>query len=124
MEKTHADQQVDVADHPVAWRWLLDCARSDPDGFVRLTGGNVKRLTVLLGKADWKNPSRKAWSHAWRVQRHGLTWVIYSGRNSTVFKVVVPDDPQGYLSDPRVGMGMSNTLSDILSALTGQSALV
>lgn len=113
-----SEQQIEVGDHVVAWRWMKEKARNDPDGFLRLAGPNVRRLEKILGKAQWRSSGERGWTHAWAVARHGLNWMILSGPESTIYRLRVPSDGEDYLQDRRVGIGAVAMLSELLDALS------
>lgn len=115
---TPTDKQIDIGDHPVAYRWLKETAKSDPEGFLRLVGPNRRRLTKLYGSPHWTAEAGKGWSDAWELQRNGLNWMILTGPDDTIYRLRVPSDGEDYLADPRVGVGIVSTLSDLLDHLT------
>lgn len=114
-----ADVQIEVADHPLAWRWLRDRAAHDAEGFARFAGDNRRRLERIYGKPTWTNDGSKGWTSAWAVQKNSLNWVIYTGPGSTMFRVRSPGDPQTFLDDSRVGPGLVNALKEFYDILTG-----
>ena len=111
------DSQIDIGDHAVAWRWMVETARKNPEGFLRLTGGNIHRLKELHGAPHWTGDGKK-WSCGWGVHMHGLDWVILAGDNQTIYRIRVPVDGETYLADRRVGTGITLALADILKQLT------
>lgn len=114
------DELVDIADHPAVWRWMRDLARRDPEGFSRLSGPNLSRLQHLYGRPEWESSGDKAWTHAWGVHDHHLSWVIQSGPESTWIKLRVPaGTSHDYLSDPRVGVGATAFLQTLLRRFMG-----
>ena len=117
MARKFSDQHMDVADHRQAWAWMTMTAREDPEGFVRLTGPNIKRLEDLYGPAHWKADGKQGWTSAWAVSDCGLTFVITAGPMSTMFYVRSPTDGEDYLSDPRVAVGIVEFLKSLLTQL-------
>jgi hypothetical protein len=115
-----SEQQIEVGDHLVAWRWLKEKARIDPEGFLRLVGPNAKRFERLWGAPHWTSDGGKGWTHAWAISRHNLNWMILSGPDSTIYRLRVPSDGEDFLADPRVGIGATAMLSELLDTLTGQ----
>lgn len=115
-----ADQHVDVADHSLAWHWMNRTAKEDAEGYIRLTGGNLRRLRALLGEPDWKydgkdpNPS---WLEAWAVADFGLNFIVTTSDHSTIYYIRVPTDGDEYLADARVGVGANEFLKDMLKKL-------
>lgn len=118
---TSGEQQIEVGDHLVAWRWLTEKARIDPEGFVRLVGPNRERFTRLWGPAHWTSDGARGWTHAWAISRNSLNWMILTGPDSTFYRLRVPSDGEDFLADPRVGVGATATLSELLDLLTGLS---
>lgn len=116
-----SEQQVDIADHKVAWRWMKELARRDPEGFARLTGGNRKRLESLYGPPQWTQDGKHGWTAAWSVHDSGLTWIILTGQDQTIFRLRVPNDVEDYLVEPRVGVGIINYLQTLLRRLMGDN---
>lgn len=112
-----ADNHLDIADHRTAWHWMSKTARADPEGFVRLTGDNIKRLESLFGEAQWRSKGESDWSHGWMVAMFGLTFVITSGGHGTMYFIRVPTDGEDYLADPRVGVGIVEFLNHMLKQL-------
>lgn len=113
-----SDQQVDIGDHPVAWRWMIETARKDPEGFLRLTGPNISRFKEMYGDPQWTNGEKKEWKEGWGVHMHGLEWIILAGEHQTIYRIRVPVDGENYLADHRVGVGITSALGDILLQLT------
>lgn len=110
------DQHINIADHKTAWHWMTKTARSDVEGFVRLTGPNADRLTILLGDPHWK-PEGKEWTHGWMVPMFGLNFVVTTGKDSTIYYIRVPTDGEDYLTQPRVGVGIVEFLGFMLKQL-------
>jgi hypothetical protein len=108
----------DAADHPQVGLWLMERARIDPNGFIRLVGPNVNDLTRIYGKATWKDDGGKGWTHAWPVQAHGLAIVVQSGDQGTMFRVRTATPADGYTKDAGVGVGLVR----FLERLAGQLA--
>lgn len=115
--KTVADKHLDIADHKTAWHWLDKTARADPEGFVRLTGDNTKRLKVLFGDSQWKATEGKDWTDGWLIAKFGLNFFITTGKHSTKYYIRVPTDGEDYLADPRVGVGIVEFLTEMLRQL-------
>ena len=111
------DNQIDIGDHAVAWRWMVETARKDPEGFLRLTGGNIDRFKTLYGHPHWTSDGKK-WACGWGVHLHGLDWIILAGDTQTIYRIRVPVDGETYLADRRVGTGINMALADILKQLT------
>jgi hypothetical protein len=111
------DQQVDIGDHPVAWRWMVETARKDPEGFLRLTGPNMTRFRDLYGEPQWTSDGKRGWKQGWGAHLHGLEWIILAGEKQTIYRIRVPVDGENYLSDQRVGVGITSALGDILRQL-------
>jgi hypothetical protein len=113
------EQQIDVADHPMVWRWLTDKAKHDSEGFVCLTRGNVNRFLALWGlpQGRWKGQDRE-WTHAWNVTEEGLSWVVLSGPQSTSYRLRFVGSKKVHLADPRVASGAVGFLTRLLSHLT------
>jgi hypothetical protein len=118
-ETRKPDTQLDVADHPLIWRWLKETSRSDPEGFLRLSRGNVQALTRLLGKAGWRIADHPDWTHGWTVVEEGLTWAVLSGPHSTCYRLRVPGEAEAYRQDPRVAVGGVAFLQRLLTRLMG-----
>ena len=114
-----SEQQIDIGDHPVAWRWMVEKARTDPEGFVRLVGPNYERMERLWGPAHWKADGARGWTHAWAIGRNSLNWMVLTGPDSTYYRLRVSSDGEDFLADPRVGVGATATLSEFLELLTG-----
>lgn len=112
-----AEQHLDVADHRHIWTWMAMTSRDDPESFVLLTGGNVKRLHALYGTPHWTSDGEQSWTHGWSVASHGLNFVITSGPHSTMFYVRTPTDGEDYLTDPRVAIGATDFLKSLLKQL-------
>lgn len=112
-----SDQHLDIADHKTAWHWMNKTARSDAEGFIQLTGGNVNRLRALFGEPQLKPKEDREWTHGWVLAMFGLNFVVTSGPNSTMYYVRVPTDGEDYLTDPRVGVGIVEFLSFMLKQL-------
>lgn len=115
------EQQIEIGDHMLAWRWMKEKARNDPEGFLRLIGPNKKRFTNLWGKAHWTSDGTKGWTHAWEIKQNSLSWMILTGPHSTYYRLRVPTDGEDFLKDPRVGVGVIATLSELLEYLTRTS---
>lgn len=113
------EQQVDVADHPMIWRWFLEKAKHDAEGFVCLTRGNVPRFLALWGEPQgrWKGKERE-WTHAWNVTEEGLSWVILSGPVSTSYRLRFTGNKKIHLANPKVAAGAVGFLQRLLADLT------
>lgn len=116
-EPQRSDHQIDVADHPTAARWLKETARRNPEGFLRLVGNNQKRLTALYGLPRWKSDGKHGWHAAWSLTDHGLSWVVLTGPDGTIFRLRVPGDGDDHLNDARVGVGITRYLNTLLHEL-------
>lgn len=115
-----ADQHVDVADHRESWTWMQRMAREDQEGYIRLTGGNERRLRALFGEPDWKNESKEAtatWTMAWSVVEFGLTFMITTSPHSTFYYIRTPTGGDEYLDNHRVGVGATEFLKRMLKRL-------
>lgn len=112
-----SDQHLDVADHRQAWHWMTMTAREDPEGFVRLTGPNLKRLEALYGSPHWEGDGKRGWTSAWAAAHAGLSFVITASPTSTMFYVRAPTDGEDYLSDPRVAVGIVEFLKALMHQL-------
>ena len=115
-----ADQHVDVADHRHPWNWLQRTAREDQEGYIRLTGGNERRLRAVFGEPDWKNEAKEAsatWTTAWSVAEFGLNFIITTSPHSTFYYIRTPTDGDEYLGDARVGIGATEFLKSMLKRL-------
>lgn len=111
------ENQIDIGDHTIAWRWMVETARKDPEGYLRLTGGNIGRFRNMYGHPHWTSDGKK-WSCGWGAHMHGLDWIILAGDDQTIYRIRVPVDGENYLADSRVGAGISRGLADILKQLT------
>lgn len=120
-EAPPSDAQVDVADHPMAARWLKETALNDPEGYLRLVRPNTRRLTVLYGAPTWKSDGKAGWDVAWTRLEEGLSWVILTGSGGTVFRLRVPSDGNDHLTDPRVGIGITRFLQSLLDRVSRDS---
>lgn len=108
----------DAADHPQVGLWLMERARTDPNGFMRLVGPNVRDLTKIYGQAQWREDGQHGWTHAWSVRAHGLAIVVQSGDQGTMFRVRTATPAEGYTQDAGVGVGLVR----FLERLAGQLA--
>lgn len=118
LEETN-EHQIDVADHPMVWRWLLETAKHDTEGFVCLTRGNVNAFLALWGEPQgrWKGKDRE-WTHAWNVTEEGLSWVVLSGPLSTSYRLRFTGSKKIHLTDPRVAAGAVAFLQRLMTQLT------
>lgn len=96
---------------------MVMTAREDPEGFIRLTGPNLKRLETLYGAAHWKGDEDQDWSQAWATTHAGLNFIITASPSSTMFYVRAPTDGEDYLSDARVAVGIVEFLKTLLQQL-------
>lgn len=115
---TSIDQQIDIGDHPIAWRWMVETARKDPEGYLRLVGSNLQRFKELYGNPQWNADGSKGWIQGWAVHLHGLDWIVLGNEQQTIYRIRVPADGDNYLSDPKVGVGITAALGDLLRQLT------
>ena len=116
MNPKTSEQHINIADHKTAWHWMTKTARSDTEGFVRLTGPNVDRLLALFGEPQWTS-KEKDWTHGWLLAMFGLNFVVTSGPTSTIYYIRVPTDGEDYLAHPRVGVGIVEFLVFMLKQL-------
>lgn len=113
-----SEYQIDVADHPAAGLWLRETAKRDPDGFIRLIGPNVEAFSRLFGKPDWTDDGKKGWTHGWSLYENSMNWLVLTGPNGTYFRLRVPVPGEAWLSDPKVGAGIIQYLSQLLRRLS------
>jgi len=99
------DPHVDVADHPVVWRWLKETARKEPAAFVRLTQDNSEAFTILFGPAKYESKGEKGWKKGWVFVQFGLSWLITTGQQGTIYRIKTVGDGDEYLKDPKVSTG-------------------
>ena len=111
------EHQVDVIDHPAVALWMKETARKDPEGFMRLAGPNVRPFTRMWGKPDWKNAGEKGWTHGWGIYENNMHWLVLTGPKGTLFRLRMTTPGDSYLSDPRVGVGVTQYLSSLLKIL-------
>lgn len=112
----------DVADHPLIWRWMLETAKRDPKSFECLTQDNTYFFKNLLGKPQWHQPLKKGskeWSHRWVCIGQGLTWLIQTGPNGTVFRIRSMSSLEHFKQEPMIGVGAIAYLKELLSLMTG-----
>lgn len=118
MSESPADPQIDIADHPVAARWLKETALRDPEGFLRLVGPNERRLTALYGPPRWRSDGKTGWKVAWALVDQALSWVVLTGPEGTLFRLRVAGSGEEYLADARVGVGITRFLQSLLDSLS------
>lgn len=113
------EQHVDVSDHPMIWRWFMETAKHDPEGFVCLSRGNVPALLALWGTPQGKRAGNgKEWTHVWNVAEDGLNWVVMSGPVETRYVLRCSGSRDALLNDPRVAAGAVAFLQRLLAHLT------
>lgn len=111
----------DIADHPVTWRWMLETAKRDPKGFGCLIQDNTYFFKNLLGKAQWSQSSKTniEWTHRWICIGQGLTWLIQTGPNGTVYRLKSNSSLEYFKQEYMIGMGAIAYLKELLSLITG-----
>lgn len=113
------DSIVDIADHPIVWRWMKETARRDPDGFARLVGPNEVRLHRLFGKPTWTADGQEGWTRGWAIHGNGLPWMVITGEGGTIFRVQTAISTEEFFADRRIGTGITAYLGELMQTLIG-----
>lgn len=113
------EHHVEVADHPQVMLWMKDMAKRDPQGFLRLAQDNTKIFRQWWGKETWTNDGSKGWTSGWALYENNLNWLVLTGVHGTIFRLRVSTRAEEYLSDPRVGVGVTQYLAQLMKALAG-----
>jgi hypothetical protein len=112
-------QELDIIDHSVVSRWLLETAKHDPEGFVCLTRGNRAAFLALWGAPSitLKATPEAPWTEGWAVTENGLAWLVLTGPTSTCYRLRFTGDKATFLHDPRVNAGAVSFLKQLLAQL-------
>lgn len=108
----------EVSEHPQVIIWLRQLAEQNPSGFLRLTEENKKRLSVILGSPIKVFKKSKNKEYAWKFERENMVFWVFSGTMGTFFKVYYPSPYSEFLNNHKVGLQVTNMLSDLLKSLT------
>ncbi len=109
-------QSMDVLDHPVVWRWMVELAKHDPRGFAILTHPTRIALCRLLGTPDKKTKE----VFMWFVKEAGMTWQISQHPDLGVeFRIVLEPNLPSPLSESIIfGTGMVQYLTLLLKVFS------
>ena len=120
METPNSERVIDVADHPMAWRWMKELAKRDPYSFARLVENNTQRFQTYFGPPTWVTPDGHSKMYGWAKRVNGLQWIIVSGDQGTQFRVQTPALREEFIHDKRIGLGLTQALQEWLDMLLGQ----
>lgn len=114
-----APQELDIIEHPVVARWLVETAKHDPEGFVCLTRGNQDAFLRQWGPpaARFKPTADAPWTAAWAVTENGLAWWVMTSPTSACYRLRFSGSKEGQLNDPRVSTGAVAFLKQQLALL-------
>lgn len=108
----------DASQHPQVSRWLRQLAERQPQGFLRLTGENRKRLKGVLGPPHKisKTSANKEW--IWKIERGNVVAWVLSGEMGTILHLYYPGIFSAFLNDREIGGQAIAVLNDLLQSLT------
>jgi hypothetical protein len=107
---------MDISEHPVVWRWMMELAKHDQRGFYSLTHPSRVTLCRIFGKPDKKNKD----VYMWFIKEAGMTWQIsHHPELGLEFRIVLESNLPTPLSESIIfGTGMVQYLTSLLKVFS------
>lgn len=118
MSQSQHDPHIDIADHPIVWRWIKEMARKDPTSFSMLTRDNTDSFDIIFGPAKYRSNGEKGWCRGWSFVQYGMAWLVTTGPQGTVYRIKTVGDGEEYLKDPKVSTGAIQFFQSLQQQLT------
>lgn len=102
--------EFDVIEQPMVALWLKDQARSNPLGFISLTGNNVQRFHKNLGKPHGTTQRFQFWKQDYL----GFIIFIYCDNESTYYKIQYLGTKDIFVKDKKVAAYITGYLNSLI----------